>query len=53
MTQDYTNCFCYRVNRSTVVNFYFVDKIDKKEVVLYDGTRLKLNRKYEKDILNK
>lgn len=47
------NPFCYRISKNMVVNFYFVEKIDKKEVVLYNDTRLKINRSYEKDIINK
>lgn len=51
-TIELTVPFCYRINRNTVVNFYYVKNITKNEVILFDGKKLRLSIKYSKKILD-
>lgn len=51
--ERYLKRYCFRIDRSTVVNFYHVYNVIGRNVNLYDGTVLKVSRDRAKDIRQK
>lgn len=48
--RDYRDHYFFRVDRSTIVNFYYVYNIIDRDVNMYDGTILKASRERAKEL---